>query len=198
MLKVRKVLLLSIVLLSLACGLFSQTLPGTQTPNPTLPPPAAVTNAPDPTATLAPSPTLTSTQIPTVAPTATVDPLAATQQALMGSMGAITDISLYLRPVGIPLSSWRSVPIMAQATAGQEYPGNIYSYSAAATLDQARQFYVGKSQSLGFIMAPGTGYAGTGVNASHDVSFISYPLTIYMTSYDNDPGHVTVVISKLP
>lgn len=198
MLKVGKFLPLSIVILSLACGLVSQALPVTQTPIPTLPPPVAVTNAPEVTTTLAPSPTFTSTQIPTVAPSPTVDPQTATQQALMGSMGAITDISLYLYPVGNPLTSWRSVPIMSQAIAGQEYPGNIYSYAAAATLVQARQFYEGKAQSLGFIMAPGSGYAGTGANASHDVSFISYALTIYMTSFDNDPGYVIVVISKLP
>jgi hypothetical protein len=87
---------------------------------------------------------------------------------------------------------------MSQTTAGQEYPGNIYSYTVPTTLDQARQYYEGKTQSLGFIMGPGTGYASTGANASHDVSFISYALTIYMTSFDNDPGYVIVVISMLP
>lgn len=207
MLKVRKFLPLSVVLFSLSCGLFSQALTVTQTPvppasplpaTPTSPGITPVTPSPEVTATFAPSATNTSTQIPTTVPTATIDSQAATGVAMVGSMGAITNIALYLHPVGTPLSSWRSVPIMSQATAGQEFPGNIYSYTATATLAQARQFYEGKAQSLGFSMAPATGYAGLGSNASHEVTFISYSLTIYMTSYDNDTGHVIVVISKLP
>jgi hypothetical protein len=141
MLKVRKYLPLAIVLVSLACGVVSQALPGTQAPIPTLPPPATVTTVPVAAATIAPSPTSMPTQIPTAAATATVDPLAATQLAMMGSMGAITTASLYFHPVGTPLSNWRSVPIMPQATAGQEFSGYIYSYTAAATLDQARLYY---------------------------------------------------------
>lgn len=207
MLKVRKFLPLSVVLFSLSCGVLSQVLPVTQTPVPPVSPLSTatispdvkpVTPSPDVTATFAPSATNTLTQIPTTVPTATIDSQAATLVAMVGSMGAITNIALYLHPVGTPLSSWRSVPIMSQATAGQEFPGNIYSYTATATLAQARQFYEGKAQSLGFSTAPVTGYGGIGSNASHDVSFISYSLTIYMTSYDNDTGHVIVVISKLP
>ena len=85
---------------------------------------------------------------------------------------------------------------MAQATAGQEFNPNVYSYVAAATLDQAQGFYQGKAASLGITTPPGTSFGGTGAKASHGVSFISYNLTILITSYDNDTGHVIVVISK--
>jgi hypothetical protein len=198
MLKVRTFLPLSIVIISLACGGVSQVLIGTQTPIPTLPSPATITTVPLATTTIAPSATAMPTQIPTVAPSATIDPLAATQLAMMGSMAAITAASLYFHPVGTPLSNWRSVPIMPQATAGQQFSGYIYSYTTAATLDQARLFYEGKAQSLGFAMAPGSGSAGTGSNAQHNVSFISYNLTLYLASFDNDTGHVIVIISKYP
>jgi hypothetical protein len=198
MLKVRKYLPLSIVIVSLACGVVSQALPGTQTPFPTLPPLATVTTAPLATDTTIPSPTSMPTQIPTTAPSATADPLAATQLAMMGSMGAITTASLYFHPVGTPLTNWRSVPIMQQATAGQQFSGYIYSHTAAATLTQACLFYEATAQSLGFAMAPGSGYSGTGSNAQHNVSFNSYNLTLYLGSFDNDTGHVIVIISKYP
>jgi hypothetical protein len=198
MVKPHKFLPLVIILLSPACGVVSQALPGTQALLPTPPPQATVTTLPLATNTSAPSPISIPTQIPTVAPTATVDPLAATQLAMMGSMGAITTASLYFHPVGAPLSNWRSVPIMPQAIAGQQFSGYIYSYTAAATLDQARLFYEGKAQSLGFAMAPGSGSAGTGSNAQHNVSFVSYNLTLYLASFDNDTGHVIVIISKYP
>jgi hypothetical protein len=207
MLKVRTFLPLSIVLFSLACGVLGQSIPGTQTPIPTLSSLAANTSSAGVT-TITPSPiitttftltaTTTPTSVPTSAPSATIDPQSATLEAMMGSLSAISNISQYMHPVGTPLPNWRSVPIMSQATAGQEFPGNVYSYTAAATLDKARLYYEGKSQSLGFVMAPGIGSAGAGSNAQHDVSFISFILTIYLTSFDNDTGHVIVVISKLP
>jgi hypothetical protein len=87
---------------------------------------------------------------------------------------------------------------MPQAIAGQEFSGYIYSYTATATLDQARLFYEAKAQSLGFSMAPGSGFAGTGSNAQHNVSFVSYNLTLYLASFDNNTGEVIVIISKYP
>jgi hypothetical protein len=198
MLKEHKFLPLLMILLSLACGVVSQPLPGTQVSIPTLPSPTTITTLPIATNTPASSPTSVPTQIPTTAPSATVDSLAATQMAIMGSMGTITTASLYFHPVGTPLSNWRSVPIMPQATAGQQFSAYIYSYTAAATLDQARLFYEGKAQLLGFTMAPGSGFSGTGSNAQHNVSFVSYNLTLYLASFDNDTSHVIVILSKYP
>jgi hypothetical protein len=133
-----------------------------------------------------------------VTATATIDAGSAALAAQMGSMGALMNhtISQFSNPVGTPVQSWHSVPIMPQATAGQEWNTNVYSYIAAATLAQTQQFYQGKAQSLGLTNLPSTGHAGTGSQADHNVAFESYYLTIVLTSYDNDPGHVIVVISK--
>jgi len=123
----------------------------------------------------------------------------ATQRALMGSMGNIQSISLYSNPVGTPVSSWHDVPVMSQATAGQEFSPVIYSYRANATLAQARDFYAAKAATLSKQpLTMGTGYGGTGSNAYHSANFISYSLTIVLTSQDNDPQHVLVVISIAP
>jgi hypothetical protein len=96
------------------------------------------------------------------------------------------------------MQNWHDVPIMPQATAGQEYKPNLYSYVAKATLDQAEQYYIGKVAALGIVNAPATSYGGSGSQATHSVIFYSYDLTILINSYDNDSSHLTVVISRYP
>ena len=124
----------------------------------------------------------------------------ATSIAQMGPMGALTNIAQYYHPVGTPVKTWRNVPVMPQATAGQEYPPFVYSYTATATLDQARQYYAALAPSLGIAFQPGTGSAGTGALAVHNVTFLSLSpqLAIVLTSFDNDPAHVIVVFAKAP
>ncbi len=173
-----------------------------------------------PTPTSAPSPTLlptattqitpvlqTFTETPTQPPldtpllpqgTATMDLLVATSVAQLGPMGALTNISQYYYPTGVPLKTWRDVPVMPEAVSGQEFPPYVYSFTANATLDQARQFYTPLSPKLGITFPAGSGSAGTGAQAIHSVTFFSYQLVIVLTSFDNDPGHVIVVISKSP
>ncbi len=172
--------------------------PPTQTPLPT------VENSPVPVVATEPLlPTATATSIPTetsvpVLPTSTFDSSSATLSSELGSLGSLGDMSQYLHPAGTPLSNWQNVPIMPQASAGQEYNGNVYSYLATATLDQARQYYINQTNVLGFISAPTTGTSGSGSLASHDVTFISFNLSIVLTSFDNDTSHVIVIISITP
>ena len=193
-----------LVLTALACGLPSQSLPQTQPPVPTqvIPVTAPTDTLPVATDTAAPTepPTLAPTATATAFVPATLDPASATLAVEMGSMGNMMNgsLSLYLNPVGTPVKSWNGVPIMPQATSGQEYPNHIYSYIATATLNQARQFYAGKSASMGFTGTIGTGYSGSGSKLAHNIDFLSFALSIILTSYDNDTGHVIVVISKAP
>ena len=195
----KKSLLLIFVLLLQACNTSNQALQATQTSPPLLPisatatTPFTATVPPPPTETPTLPPTVTHTLVPV---TPTVDSLVATNVAMVGSMGAIMNISEYFNPTGTPLKTWQEVPIMPEATAGQEYPPYIYSYTAKATLSQAQQFYSRLASSLGIQNLPATGFAGTGSNANHSVDFFSYKLTIVLTSFDNDSGHVIVVISK--
>jgi hypothetical protein len=149
-----------LVLTTLACGLGSQAVPQTQPPVQTqvIPVTAATDTSPaaTDTATLPPVPTDTPAPAPTdtvgLPALPTLDPASATLAAQMGSMGNMMSggLSLYLNPVGTPVKNWNGVPIMPQATSGQEYPSHIYSYKATATLNQARQFYAGKASSMGF------------------------------------------------
>ena len=199
--KLRILIMFSIVMMSAACSLMSQSLQQTQAPFSTKTVPETGTTPTQIKATLIPSATNEPAKIPTEIPTtatATLDPQSATLDAEMGSMGNLMNISQYFHPVGTPLPVWNTIPIMSQATAGQEYDANIYSYLATATLEQALQFYQSKAATLGITNPPATGSAGAGSQANHSITLFSYSLTIVLTSFDNDTGHVIVVISRFP
>ena len=203
MFKRSKYLLVFFVMVLSACNTISPTIQQTPPTMPLQEPSATVTSQPQVTATMEATATEVPTQLPTVTPTPvpvtpTIDSLSATEIAMMGTMGTLSNISQYFNPVGAPVKTWREVPIMPEATAGQEYPPYIYSYTANATLSQAQQFYSPLVASLGIQNPPATGSAGTGNKANHSVTFYSYSVTMVLTSLDNDTGHVIVVISKLP
>jgi hypothetical protein len=200
-----KPILVTFVLISLACDLVTQSVQATQV---SVPSQAALTTATSQladTATVEASATALPTQAPTntpmpVAATETVDPTFAALEAAMGSMGILMEnpIPQFIHPVGEPLKSWHNVPIMPQATAGQEFSANIYSYIATATLTQAGQFYESKAASLGLSIPPITGSGVIENRAKHDVTFNNFNLTIVINSFDDDTSHVIVVISKVP
>lgn len=156
-----------------------------------------------PTATSAASntPAFTATVITTDTPVPSAMALPfvtpnSTMVQLPGFMNNMSNVSQYYNPVGSPVKSWNDVPIMSQATAAQDWNNGVYSYKANATLNQAVAFYSKFNPPGSFGMPPGTGSAGTGANAIHNATFIYPDMLIDIVSYDNDPGHVIVVISK--
>jgi hypothetical protein len=61
------------------------------------------------------------------------------------------DIGNVLDPQGAPLQEWKGIPIMSQATAGQEFPeSNIYSFKANVTSQEVQNFYTEKLTALGW------------------------------------------------
>jgi hypothetical protein len=121
-----------------------------------------------------------------------------TTLAALGPLVDLMNISQYFNPVGTPLQSWHGIPIMSQATAGQEFKADIYSYKAKATLSEATQYYSAKAASIGLPPSHGSGYSGTGSAANHSSSFLSFKVTVVITSLDSDPQQVIVVIDKAP
>ena len=178
---------------------------------PTLTPAPSDTALPVFTATAKPKPIPSDTAAPALTSTAT-PPLPAagtpasslpsenpTTLALLGPLADIGDITQYYQPVGTPVESWHGIPIMPQATAGQEFKADVYSYKATASLAQASQYYTAKAASIGLpLFPPATGYGGRGSLASHNTTFFSPKLLIDLISLDNDPQHVIVVINKAP
>jgi hypothetical protein len=117
---------------------------------------------------------------------------------MFGSMADVGDITLYYNPVGTPLQTWHGVPIMPQATAGQEFKADVYSYKATATLAEAGQYYTAKAASIGLPPFHATGYGGTGSLAAHDITFLTQNFLLDIVSLDSDPKHVIVIINKAP
>lgn len=89
-------------------------------------------------------------------------------------------------PQGTPVQEWKGIPIMSQATAGQEFNENntnIYSFKANVTAKEVQDFYSQKLTALGWNQTfnfPG-GTQG-GVMAFQKDNSI---LTILITSSDN-------------
>lgn len=54
-----------------------------------------------------------------------------------------------LDPQSAPLSEWKGIPVMPQASAGDESEG-MYIYKVAATLDEIQEFYDTKLPDLGW------------------------------------------------
>ena len=84
-----------------------------------------------------------------------IETLQALPSAFPGIETALPDIENFFDPQGTPVSEWNGIPIMSQATAGQEFNANTYSFRASVTVQQAYDFYdeqmisLGWSQSLG-------------------------------------------------
>jgi hypothetical protein len=82
---------------------------------------------------------------------------ASTLQALPS---ALPDLQGYLNPQGTPVSEWNGIPIMSQATAGQEFTDtHTYSFKANATVKEVEDFYNAKLPDLGwssFFSMPGS------------------------------------------
>jgi hypothetical protein len=86
--------------------------------------------------------------------------LASTAQAIATSMPIQTlqaigtsmpDVNQYLNPTGAPVSEWNTIPVMPQATAGQEFNKNTYSYKASGITEaDVQSFYNDKLKALGW------------------------------------------------
>jgi hypothetical protein len=92
---------------------------------------------------------------------ATANPVSvSTLEALPSSM---PNVSQYFNPTGKPVSNWNNIPIMTQATAGQEFNKNTYSFKADATPTDVQTFYADQLKGLGWsstFSAQGGGQGG--------------------------------------
>jgi len=52
-------------------------------------------------------------------------------------------------PQGAPVSSWKDIPVMPQALAGQEVE-NMYSFRVNASIQEVQQFYAAQMPALGW------------------------------------------------
>jgi len=78
----------------------------------------------------------------------------ATQAAPLGTLiadpSAIPDFENFFDPQGAPVAEWNGIPVMPQATTGQEFNSNTYSFKANATAQEAQDFYNEQMINLGW------------------------------------------------
>jgi hypothetical protein len=77
---------------------------------------------------------------------------------------ALPDIQGFFDPQGTPVSEWNGIPVMPQATAGQEFAdSHTYSFKVNATVAEAQDFYKTNLVDLGwssFFNMPGSESGG--------------------------------------
>jgi hypothetical protein len=62
-----------------------------------------------------------------------------------------TQIGNYFDPQGAPVQEWRGIPIMPQATVGQEFSDtNSYSFKTGGTVQEVQDFYNAELAALGW------------------------------------------------
>jgi hypothetical protein len=121
----------------------------------------------------------------------TAEAIATSIPSAIPSLPSIPDVSGFLNPTGAPASEWNGVPIMSQATAGQEFTKNTYSYRMPTmTQGEIESFYDSKLQTLGWTseFSAATGAHG-GIMVFHKDANI---LTI--TVAEADQGLVVILI----
>ena len=102
-----------------------------------------------------------------------------------------TDFGNFFNPQGTPVTEWNGIPIMPQATAGQEFDSTTYSFKAEVTVKEAQDFYTEKLTALGWTQPfslPGEATGAIMLFSKEDQT-----LTITITSQEGS----TVVLLKL-
>lgn len=63
---------------------------------------------------------------------------------------AFPEITNTFNPKGEPVSEWNGIPIMSQATAGQEFDASTYSFKGDMTVKEVQEFYTVQLKDLGW------------------------------------------------
>ncbi len=112
--------------------------------------------------------------------------IASTAEALASALPTgLPDVSKYLNPQGQPVSDWNGIPIMPQASAGQEFSKSTYSYRISGVDETAIQgFYNDKLKAAGW----SSPFSAQGGSAGGLMLFTkeSQVLTITITKSDQD------------
>lgn len=135
----KSILLLILVLLILACSTITRPLNQAQDL-------AATAQS---LATVMPVETLKA--VVTQIPVGTLEALPSMAPSLEALGTGMPDFQGYFDPQGTPVFEWKGVPVMPQATAGQEFPeGSTYSYKVDATVKEVQDYYNTELEKLGW------------------------------------------------
>ena len=87
-----------------------------------------------------------------LSPLAGAQNLASTAEAMASAIpSGMPDVTKYLNPQGSPAPDWNGIPIMTQATAGEEFDKNTYSFRVGGvTAQDVQTFYNDKLKAAGW------------------------------------------------
>ncbi|HEU4745734.1 MAG TPA: hypothetical protein VFS61_10880 [Anaerolineales bacterium] len=90
-------------------------------------------------------------QIASAIPAETLQALPSAVPTLEALASALPDFGNMFNPQGTPVQDWRGIPILPEATAGQEFSeNNTYSFKANVTAKDIQDFYNEKLAALGW------------------------------------------------
>jgi len=107
---------------------------------------------------------------------------------------AIPEFGQYFDPQGTPVDPWNGIPVMPQATTGEEFSENIYSYTVPASATDVQQFYNQQMEGLGW-------ESPFGFQVSQDGGIMFFQketefVTITVAPDQNNEGSVDVILQK--
>ena len=106
----------------------------------------------------------------------------------------IPDVGNYFDPTGTPVDQWNDIPIMPEATVGEEFGESTYSYTVPVVATDVQAFYEQKMEELGWTSTfslPVTDEGGILLYQKED-DF----LTITITPDQNGSNSVDVILQK--
>ena len=62
----------------------------------------------------------------------------------------LPEVGNYFNPTGSPVDEWNGIPVMPEATVGEEFGESTYSYTVPATATDVQDFYNQKMEDLGW------------------------------------------------
>ena len=106
----------------------------------------------------------------------------------------IPDYGNYLNPTGTPVEEWNGIPVMPQATAGEEFGESTYGYTVPAPATDVQSFYNKKMEELGWTSTFSFPVAEEGGILSFQKDDVFVIITISLDQ--NDENSVDVILQK--
>ena len=129
--------------------------------------------------------------IGTQIPIETLQALPSAMPTLEAFASALPDFGSYFNPEGTPVSIWNDIPIMPQATAGEEFTDSeTYSFKVNATVEEARNFYDTLLPTLGW-----TSFFNIPADANGSVQVFQKDDSVLTITIVESEGSVVVILT---
>lgn len=129
--------------------------------------------------------------IGTQIPIETLQALPSAVPTLEAVASALPDFGSYFNPEGTPVSVWNEIPIMPQATSGEEFTDTeTYSFKVNATVEEARNFYDTQLPTLGW-----TSFFNIPADANGSVQLFQKDDSVLTITIVETEGTVVVILT---